>query len=182
MMVVDWFLGGGSAMRYYELVWVLCGVFISSMPGAVWAQAQAHCSIQVKPIASEVAASSDPAFEVVVRVRDAERLQLTYGSLAQYFGLYVLGPWGWQQPDPAKIRPENWMHQQVSSGKPVTIVADHPFRIRFKLSDYFATDPKHLKPGHYQLNVTFFVAGKLAVPIDSGPISFTIADSRDEPN
>lgn len=123
------------------------------------------------------------AGEVVVSVRVSCREgshEFLLGSDPQVFGIYVLGPWGSVQPDLTKVRPENWMHQQHSAARRITITPDKPFETKLRLADYFpVNDATAFRPGPYQVNVKFYDIGlKMHFPADSGAIRFDLPAAK----
>jgi hypothetical protein len=116
---------------------------------------------------------------VVVAIRVSCREgshEFLLGSDPQVFGIYVLGPWGPVEPDLTKVRPENWMHQQHSAARRITITPDRPFETKLHLADYFpVNDGAAFRPGPYQVNVKFYDIGlKMPFPADSGAIHFDL--------
>lgn len=134
--------------------------------------------LEVKAPAKPVAPGANITLEVTLSAADDGSHEFLLGALPQVFGVYVLGPWGHVMPDPMKVRPENWMHQQHSVAARIRVTKATPYRTTMKLSDYFAvTDTKQFRPGAYQVNVKFYVVGiGMRAPIDSGPARFEISE------
>jgi hypothetical protein len=137
-------------------------------------------TLQVIGPAKPVAAGDDITLEVILSTDGDRAHTFLLGSFPQAFGIYVLGPWGVVPPDPGKVRPENWMHQEHSAAAEVTVAKGKPYRTSVKLSDYFkVADPDVFKPGAYQVNVKFYESGwKMPAPIDSGPVRFELAPKK----
>jgi len=134
-------------------------------------------SVAVKGKLAESAPAT--AAEVVVSVRVSCRegsYEFLLGSDPQVFGIYVLGPWGPVQPDLNKVRPENWMHQQHSAARRITVTPDQPFETKLRLADYFpVNDGNAFRPGLYQVNVKFYDIGlNMSCPADTGAIPFDL--------
>ena len=136
--------------------------------------------LQVVGPAEPVALGGDITLEVVLSTDGEQSHTFLLGSFPQAFGIYVLGPWGAVSPDPAKVRPENWMHQQHSAAAKITVAKGKPYKATVKLSDYYTVaDPNAFKPGEYQVNVKFYESGwKMSAPIDSGAVRFKLAAKK----
>jgi hypothetical protein len=132
--------------------------------------------LRVIGAAKPVAAGEDITLEVILSTNGDRSHTFLLGSFPQAFGIYVLGPWGVVQPDPTRVRLENWMHQEHSAAREITIAKGKPYRTTVKLSDYFkVADPIVFKPGGYQVNVKFYEsAWKMPAPLDSGPVRFEV--------
>ncbi len=130
--------------------------------------------------AESVAVGGDIQLEVILSTDGDQAQEFLLGSFPQAFGIFVLGPWGPVQPDPSKIRPENWMHQEHSVAARIRISKGKPYRRAVKLSEYFnVADATQFKPGEYQVNVKFYESDwKMPEPIDSGPLRFRLAPKK----
>ena len=127
-------------------------------------------------VVEDTVRSGDPVIEISISVSATEHsFAFLYAQhIPQVFGVYVLGPWGWVHPE--VVLPENWMHQEVMHGEMVKVMKGKPFNVRVRLGDFFNLEELRKRPGQYQINVKWFVAGQgLEHPIDSGPISIPIA-------
>jgi hypothetical protein len=107
---------------------------------------------------------------------DGASFAFLFGSVPQVFGIYVQGPKGPVAPDPAKVLPENWMHQQHSAAAAIKVAKGQPWRLTLELADYFPVgDAQKFVPGKYQVTVKFLDIGLgLKTPIESGPVQFEI--------
>jgi len=144
------------------------------------ASAEPRLKLEVVGPAKPVPVGDEITLEVTLSTDGDESYEFLLGSFPQAFGVYVLGPWGSVAPDPAKVRPENWMHQQHSAARLIKVAKGQPYRVTVKLSDYFlAADAGQFKPGTYQVNVKFYESGwKMPAPIDSGPVRFELAPKK----
>jgi hypothetical protein len=130
--------------------------------------------------AKPIAAGEEIVLQVTISTDDEQNYEFLLAGFPQVFGIYLLGPWGPIQPNLAKVRPENWMHQQHSVAKQISIAKGKPYRTTVKLSDYFRTEEaEQFKPGVYQVNVKFYAIDlKLAAPIDSGAVRFELLPKK----
>jgi hypothetical protein len=119
----------------------------------------------------------DVAVNLQLSTESDQAYEFSLGSIPQDFGIYILGPWGTIQPDPTKVRPENWMHGEHGPSERIVVSKVHPYHAKVLLSAYFSMADAHtFKPGIYQINVKFYDANcKLRVPLDSGPVSFVLS-------
>jgi hypothetical protein len=161
-------------------------ILICSQP--VWAQreraalpgSEPELRLEVKPSMGSGADADEVYLHVTLATTGKGRYEFRLGSFAQDFGIYILGPWGPVSPDPARIRAEQWLHQEHSKATLIQVSAARPYTVSVKLSNYFdLANPKQFKPGVYQVNVKFF-EGRLGMraPIDSGTVQFRIQDKR----
>ena len=159
-----------------NIFFALCLAVITSIAVA----SEPKLKLQVIAPTKPVAVGEEITLEVVLSTDGEQSHTFLLGSFAQSFGIYVLGPWGAVQPDLAKVRPENWMHQQHSAAAKITVAKDKPYRTTVKLSDYFKLrESEAFKPGGYQVNVKFYEIGwKMAAPIDSGAERFELASPK----
>ena len=160
-------------VSFVMIVAVLLGA-TAAAPSA--AASEPRLNLQVIGPDHPVAVGDDITLEVILSTGEEQGHTFLLGSFPQAFGIYVLGPWGTVQPDPAKVRPENWMHQEHSAAAKITVAKGKPYRTTVKLADYFkVTDSDVFKPGGYQINVKFYESGwKMAAPIDSGAVRFEL--------
>jgi hypothetical protein len=154
----------------------LCLVAITSIAVASEPKLKLRVIAPTKP----VTVGDEITLEVVLSTDGEQSHTFLIGSFAQAFGIYVLGPWGAVHPDPAKVLPENWMHQQHSAAAKITVAKDKPYRTTVKLSDYFKVgESEAFKPGGYQVNVKFYVSEwKMSAPIDSGAVRFELDSQK----
>lgn len=111
----------------------------------------------------------------VVHTENEQPLKFQVGSFPQVFGLYLLGPRGPVAPDPAKVRPENWMHGERSATTEITMKQGSPYDAEFNLLDYFRA--QDLPPGNYQLNVKFQETSLgMTEPLDAPAQTFRIGE------
>lgn len=159
------------------VVAVLLGA--ASVPRAT-APSDPQLHLKVIGPAGPVGSGDDITLEVVLSTDGSQSHTFLLGSFPQAFGIYVLGPWGAVQPDPTKVRPENWMHQEHSAATRITVARGKPYRTTVRLSDYFkVTDPDVFRPGGYQVNVKFYESSwNMPAPIDSGAVRFELAPGR----
>jgi len=112
-------------------------------------------------------------FEVTV-TSDRE-ITFQYGNdVREVLGVYLLGPWG-----PIKPKHDDWLNRRHKDSEPITISKDKPWKVQFKLSEFFDVfaNPhgRQWEEGKYQVNVKFFADGlDLNQPVDSEPVSFTV--------
>src|SRR5262245_33871806 len=139
--------------------------------------------LQVLGPVGPVGLGDDITLQVVLSAEGDGRQEFLLGSFPQVFGIYLLGPWGPIQPDPAKVRPENWMHQEHSAAARIVVTRRSPYRHTVRLSDYFRVqDVAVFRPGVYQVNVKFYDVGlRLPAPIDSGAVRFELTPRKGRP-
>jgi RNA polymerase sigma factor (sigma-70 family) len=149
-------------------------------PKAEAPEAEPKLKLEVIAPAKPQTVGEEIQLEVILSTESEQGYRFGYSSFPQYFGIYVLGPWGLIQPDPAKIRPENWMHGEGVQPQQMTVAKGKPYRTNVKLSDYFkVADTIQFKPGAYQVNVKFYDRGLgMASPIDSGAVRFELAPKK----
>jgi hypothetical protein len=135
----------------------------------------------VAPAKPVVGPGEEIRIEVVLSTPGEAAYEFLLGAVPQVFGIYILGPWGPVQPDPTKVRPENWMHQAHGPAARISVAKHQPYRVTIKLSDYFPlSDTQQFKPGVYQVNVKFYEIGLgMRTPIDSGPVRFEIRPKKE---
>jgi len=131
---------------------------------------------QAKPIV----VGEEIVLQVTISTDDEQNYEFQLVAFPQVFGIYLLGPWGPIQPNLAKVRTENWMHQEHSVARQISIVKGKPYRATIKLSDYFQTEEaEQFKPGGYQVNIKFYTVDlKMAVPIDSSAVRFELMPKK----
>ncbi|MES2477191.1 MAG: hypothetical protein V4640_15510 [Verrucomicrobiota bacterium] len=159
-----------------NIVSALCLAPITSIAVA----SEPKLKLQVIAPTKPVTVGEEITLEVVLSTDGEQSHTFLLGAFAQSFGIYVLGPWGTVQPDLAKVRPENWMHQEHSAGAKITVAKDKPYRTTVKLSDYFKVgESEAFKPGGYQVNVKFYESEwKMSAPIDSGVERFELTTQK----
>lgn len=167
---------GGLAM------WPVCCIMLSCVPlhtGGPPAEPDHRLKILVEGPKQAVKQGEEITLSVTVLTESDQVHTFQLGDPVQVLGIYVLGPWGFVQPDPERVRPENWMHQGHFSSRPITVTKNAPWKFTFKLSAYYrVADPKEFRPGEYQLNIKFYSTYlKMETPITSEPIRFTILPS-----
>jgi hypothetical protein len=141
---------------------------------------QAGVSIDAKMTKKAASQGQNLAVKVTIRSTNERTHRFRLGSLPQVFGVYILGPWGHVAPDVTKVRPENWMHQEHSASRIVSITPQQPYQATINLNDYFpVTDAKVFKPGRYQVNIKFYdVTLGMKTPVDSGSLVFRITEAQ----
>jgi hypothetical protein len=154
-----------------------------AMSGTATSQAAAaepRLKLEVVGPAKAPAIGEEIKLEVVLSTDGDQTYEFQLGAFPQAFGIYLLGPWGALQPDPAKVLPQNWMHQEHGPAARIRVAMGKPYRTTVKLSDYFqVADAAQFKPGAYQVNVKFYDIGlKMSAPIDSGAVRFELAPKK----
>jgi hypothetical protein len=137
-------------------------------------QPRPQFSIAVKAIPDD----SDIILDITLNLTNTAQFTLNYGSVGQFFGIYILGPRGWVLPDPGKARSENWMHQQVAQGQPLVLRTGEPFHVRCKLSEFFdIAEMRNQTNARFQMNVKFYAQSVgMDYPVDTGPMIFQFSN------
>jgi hypothetical protein len=154
---------------------VVAAVLLLALTGH-GAERASPITIEGKLVSESPAVAGDVVIAVRVWCKEGSHA-FRFGSEPQVFGIYVLGPWGPVQPDLAKVRPENWMHQQHSAATRIVITPDKPFEAKLRLADYFPVkDAAAFRTGRYQVNVKFYEAGLgMPRPADTGAMTFDLS-------
>jgi RNA polymerase sigma factor (sigma-70 family) len=132
--------------------------------------------LQITGPAKPVTQGAEVTLKLVLSTDGGQTYDFLLGALPQVFGIYVQGPAGPVQPDPKKVLPQNWMHQQHSAAAPITVARGRPFQTTVKLSDYFkVADPDQFKPGQYKVTFKFHcITLKMPAPIESNAAPFEV--------
>lgn len=164
-----------------------CCVLASLAGPSGGAAASPPLAIDISLSTSAIEVGENIRINVTVSSLDGESPRFRIGSFPEYFGVYILGPWGPVQPDLKKVRQENWMHGQHNASREVVIEKGKPFSTSFELAEYFRTEkPTQQYPGpvdgllsgKHQMNIKFFIRGAdMSAPIDSGPVIFVVKEA-----
>jgi hypothetical protein len=138
--------------------------------------AEPQFRLEARGPAQPLVPGEDITVQLVLSTAGPKSYGFLLGSIPQVFGIYIVGPKGPIQPDPTKVLPENWMHQQHSAATPIQVAKGLPYRVTISLADYFATkDPKQFGPGLYQVKLKFLETGLgMKTPLESRPVRVEI--------
>jgi RNA polymerase sigma factor (sigma-70 family) len=138
--------------------------------------AEPQLQLKAKGPATPLAPGETMSITITLSTTDDGLHTFLLGSIPQVFGIYVTGPKGPIPPDPTKVLPANWMHQQHSAAVPITVSKGNPWRLTLALGDYFPVgDANKFVAGAYQVTVKFHdMTLGMKTAIEAGPVRFEI--------
>src|SRR5579872_6009661 len=94
------------------LVWAVAviGILLLQEARAEDTATAGNLKLAAKVLNQPLIQGKDAIIDVELSTEGDTAYTFLLAAFPQDFGIYILGPWGIVQPDPKKIRPENWMH------------------------------------------------------------------------